>query len=471
MGEDKNVSSANGAASESLLPKYEEVVQSEKHRPTFESGNEKVHLSEQAASKFELDENAAQLKGWSVVGAVCLMMTGVAGFMGSFGNVTEFLQQDLNSSESVISAIGSLTFGLAMGLCPLSFVVMKKIGVRKTCLIGALLWLVGLLASSFVTNPYVLLLTYSVFLGVGANLCFNPSMILVGSHFTNKNQAIASCLATAGISIGNLSINPLMGHLLDTYGWRVTFRMMCAFVVTAMLISIAFYRKPDSQKTNDAESQTTELKAEEKRAKLSTPKMLLNPGVALWMVATLLWSVSFIFPLIHLVKYVKTTPFNDTTEPVTTNQANFVMLVFGIFELIGRFVGGISAERSKINLTYVYTIFTTVAGVVTIATVPVNSFKWMYFYAICCGITSGVANSMIYVTTHKLFGSFYGNRIWTYVNVMVALGAAGGPTLAGVLFDATHSYNLPFNIAGSVFIASGVVMVATKLAVDKHPLK
>lgn len=55
MGEDKNVSSANGAASESLLPKYEEVVQSEKHRPTFESGNEKVHLSEQAASKFELE--------------------------------------------------------------------------------------------------------------------------------------------------------------------------------------------------------------------------------------------------------------------------------------------------------------------------------------------------------------------------------------------------------------------------------
>ena len=52
MDEDKNVSSANGKASESLLPKYEEVVQQEKHQLTFESG--KVHLSEDSASKFKL---------------------------------------------------------------------------------------------------------------------------------------------------------------------------------------------------------------------------------------------------------------------------------------------------------------------------------------------------------------------------------------------------------------------------------
>jgi len=362
--------------------------------------------------------------------------------------------------------IGSLAFGLAMGLCPVSYLVMKKIGVRKTCLIGAFLWLIGLVASSFVNNVYLLLITYSVLLGVGTNFCFNPSMILVGSHFTQRNQAIASCLATAGISIGNLSINPLMGYLLENYGWRLTFRIMCGFVVTTMFISIALYRKPDSQKLNDVELQACEAnKGEEKRAKLSTPKMLFNPGVTLWMIATLLWSVSFIFPLIFLVKYVK------TTFGASTSQANVIMLVFGIFELIGRFVGGTSAERSRINLTYIYAIFTTLAGIVTIATVPINNFQWMYFYGICCGITSGVANSMIYVTTHKLFGSFYGNRIWTYVNVMVALGAAGGPTLAGVLFDATKSYILPFNIAGSVFIASGVVMVATKVAVDKHPLK
>ena len=48
-------------------------------------------------------ENASQLKGWSVVGAVCLMMTGVAGFMGSFGNMTEALQEDFQSTESVTS--------------------------------------------------------------------------------------------------------------------------------------------------------------------------------------------------------------------------------------------------------------------------------------------------------------------------------------------------------------------------------
>ena len=88
--------------------------------------------------------------------------------------------------------------------------------------------------------------------GFTANLISKLYKILVRPK-DNYIELVTLLIAT---NTGNLSINPLMGHLLDTYGWRVTFRMMCAFVVTAMLISIAFYRKPDSQKTNDAESQS-----------------------------------------------------------------------------------------------------------------------------------------------------------------------------------------------------------------------
>ena len=51
------------------------------------------------------------------------------------------------------------------------------------------------------------------------------------------------------------------------------------------------------------------------------------------------------------------------------------------------------------------------------------------------------------------------------------LGVTAGPTLAGALFDATNSYDLPFYFAGSCFIASAVVMVATKKAVDNYSLK
>ena len=59
------------------------------------------------------------------------------------------------------------------------------------------------------------------------------------------------------------------------------------------------------------------------------------------------------------------------------------MIVYAVFAFVGRFVGGFCSEQSRMNLTYVYAIFTTVAGVVTIVTVPINNFYWMYFYAVC----------------------------------------------------------------------------------------
>jgi len=422
-----------------------------------------------------LREIHSKNKGWFVVGATCLMLVGVGGFIGSFGNLVQSLIDEFGSTEALTSFVGSLTFGLGFGLSPVSFIVMKKIGTRFTCLIGVLFYLTGQISSSFVTNIYLLLFTFSVMIGIGGNLIFNPALILVGSHFKEKNQGLATCLATAGLSIGNLGINPLLGYLVDKYKWRIALRIICAYIVSTTLISIIFFSEPEDKKPDEktpsdvelqiAENETKEEEKKEEKTKLSTPRMLINPGVFLWIIATILWNVSFVFPFVFIIKYTK------TTFGVTTIQANSILIVFAVFAFIGRFVGGFCSEQKRINLTHVYAIFTTLAGVVTIVTVPINNFYWMYFYAVCCGVTSGQTNSMIYVTTHKLFGSFYGNRIWTYVYVGVAIGAVVGPTLAGALFDATLSYDLPFYFAGSCFIASAVVMVATKMAVDKYSLK
>lgn len=47
-------------------------------------------------------------------------------------------------------------------------------------------------------------ITFSVGLGIFANLVYNSSLSLTGIYFPNKHQALATCIASAGISFGKL---------------------------------------------------------------------------------------------------------------------------------------------------------------------------------------------------------------------------------------------------------------------------
>ena len=49
----------------------------------------------------KFDEIWSKHKGWFVVGAFCFVLTGIGGFLQSYGNLTQSLRSEFGSSEAL----------------------------------------------------------------------------------------------------------------------------------------------------------------------------------------------------------------------------------------------------------------------------------------------------------------------------------------------------------------------------------
>ncbi|XP_078482450.1 monocarboxylate transporter 3-like [Ciona intestinalis] len=104
--------------------------------------------------------------------------------------------------------IGSLVVGFTAGFSPVSnILIQSRLGARYVALIGVIGASAALVATSFVRNLYLMFLTYSVLFGIFINFIFNGGMVLVGTYFPKKNQALATGIASSGISFGEADLN------------------------------------------------------------------------------------------------------------------------------------------------------------------------------------------------------------------------------------------------------------------------
>lgn len=434
--------------------------------------------------------------GWVVVLAAWVIMIPIAGTLASFGNFVAPLQTGFNSTKLVTGWVGSLSFGFTVGMCPASTALFSVYGARKVALFGVIGTVTGAIVSSFATSIYMMFFTYSMLFGTGANFVYNTAMNLVGQYFPGKYQALATCLATAGISTGTLAINPLAEMLVATWGWRRTLQIMSGAIAVVGGICIAAFRPPPQRTTSVYRAGTKDKNVEkgdmnaaaavdemgqqqhynESKLSLAAKEMKKNvfqkkawsatncahPALIFWLFGTLFWSISFLFPHIFLVDYMSTIEIESSTS-------SLVLLAYGCAELAGRFLCAIFSGMIP-TLSYVYTACSLMAGAVAIITPQFKSLNMMYIYAISAGINSGTLNALMFVTTMQLFGNEKGKYIWGYINVMLALGMVIGPIMAGGIYDATQSYEAAFYVGGGVFILCGFVMAAIKPMLNHWPM-
>jgi MFS family permease len=98
---------------------------------------------------------------------------------------------------------------------------------------------------------------------------------------------------------------------------------------------------------------------------------------------------------------------------------------------------------------------------------------FIHLYSILTGIGFG---GMI-VLMPNLFGAYFGrthfSRIFGWTSPVVTLISAGSPSLAGLLYDATGNYFIPFSIAVA-FVGTGIILALLLrppglLKVNKQP--
>lgn len=172
-------------------------------------------------------------------------------FFSPFFNVTAF--------------VGSATLGMLWFASPLAGYLCDRFGCRLTTLLGGLLCMVSLVATSFVQSLNLMYVTHSLGLGLGACFIYNSCYLVIGQYF-HQRLSTATGIVALGASLGVLYNGPLLQMLLDSLGWRASLRSMTAAYGLICILSLAFNPNVEKKETTDSNLQNAE-KADEEEGK------------------------------------------------------------------------------------------------------------------------------------------------------------------------------------------------------------
>ncbi|XP_022090590.1 monocarboxylate transporter 5-like [Acanthaster planci] len=443
--------------------------------------------------------------GWLVTFCTFLIILPVTGILSAFGVIFVKLQKEFQISDLAVGWIGSLAFGIMFAASPFSTCLFKRFGHRVVTIIGVLLCSGGLLLSSFMPDPHLLFLTYSLLFGVGSNFIDNTSLNLVGAYFPRKNSARSTCFATLGWSVGSLALNPGLEFLSDEVGWRNTFRICSgALFVIGMISALTF--RPPPQKYSDMiakmerERQLQKLMRKESNAcageasskavadgdgeeksgnsgescsgqgseyqpigqdQKHTLKQNLRsfarafkaPGFVLWFTANIVMNISLIFPFVNMIKFM-------TTIGITEEEGSFVLTIVGTADLGGRLGSAFFGDHLPVKSVYVYPVCSTIMAAATFCLLLINSLTGMYAFSIVIGICTGVVNSMLFKAVMDMYGSNLVAESWTFTLLAAGVGISVGPTVAGAAYDYTQKFDIAFYVGGAMFVLASVLTLA-----------
>ena len=152
--------------------------------------------------------------------------------------------------------------------------MIRKIGIRFTMLIGAVVCPLGFILASFNTALWQLYITQGLIYGIGGAFCFSPSLTVcvtttnikrymrvclykkkfkLPPQWFFKNRALATGIAVSGSGIGGVAISPRTQSLIASLGYRNALRILGAMNFGILLIATALarsrYRPPPSSGT------------------------------------------------------------------------------------------------------------------------------------------------------------------------------------------------------------------------------
>ncbi len=146
----------------------------------------------------------------------------------------------LRSEFSMAIAVQNLAWGIGQ---PIFGAIAEKIGDRKAIVIGAIMYAVGLVLSSFAVTPQAHQF-YEVMVGFGiAGTGFGVILAVVGRASSDDNRSMSLAIAAAAGSSGQVFGPPLAEYLLGFMGWQTVF-LIFAGMILSVLLTLPLMRTP-----------------------------------------------------------------------------------------------------------------------------------------------------------------------------------------------------------------------------------
>lgn len=371
--------------------------------------------------------------------------------------INTYMAEDFKMDRQLLGLIFTvfmLTSGVSSPICA---IVINKIGVRFTLIIGSILVLVSSLSMAlFVTTGLQAVVCFGVIAGLGV-VAGGALPAQTGVNFWfDRRRALALSVILSAPGFGGFFAAPILNQIItDANGnWRVGWWVIAGLSFISILVSILFVREdpasmgqyPDGVSPDEQTQDTTVTPAAASyRVYRTTEEWQFREAIrtpVLWLVmfCTMSYGSTFAVFLAHGVIHLQ----DLGHSPAAAARALSAMT---ISTLVGNFIIGALGDRFEPRVLWVVMLTCSFLSMVLLPTVT-GPFE-MYPASILLGI--GFGGSVVCVMT--LLSNYFGVKIYAYVAgcSMAAqiVGSSTMPVLAGTVYDHYGSYaNVFYSLAG-----------------------
>jgi sugar phosphate permease len=181
--------------------------------------------------------------GWFAMALAFLTMLTAAGIRSTPGVLMQPLEADMHWSAATISfavAVNIALFGL-MG--PFTAALMQSIGVRTTMLIGLCVCAAATAATAFIQTPAELVLSWGVFVGLGAGLIGSVVAATISARWFVKQRGLVTGVLSAANATGQLVFLPFFANVVTHHGWRPMGLVVSAIALSVAALVLLFMRE------------------------------------------------------------------------------------------------------------------------------------------------------------------------------------------------------------------------------------
>ncbi|KAI9146741.1 major facilitator superfamily transporter [Paramyrothecium foliicola] len=175
------------------------------------------------------DRKSEELKyRWAIVVLVFLINVHTWGLIGSYSIFLAYYLHSgafENRDPLTLAFVAGLSFSIALLVAPLVTRFSPWIGTRPTVMIGVFLESGGLIAASFSTKIWHLVLAQGLLFGAGVGLIVNVTVSIVPQWFVAR-RSFAVALTTAGSGTGGLIFSLSIQPIIDSLGVSWAFRIL-----------------------------------------------------------------------------------------------------------------------------------------------------------------------------------------------------------------------------------------------------
>lgn len=398
--------------------------------------------------------------GWRIVAAGFGIQLLVGALLNqAYGAYVVLLRAEFGWSKTMLSAAFSLTRVESGLIGPLQGWLNDRFGPRFVMRIGIVLFGIGFMLFSQIREPWQFYTTFAL-MALGSSLGgFFPLTVAIVNWF-ERRRATALAVMSMGFAVGGLVV-PIVVVMLETFGWRTT-----AFLSGLMILGIGLpltqviHHKPeDLGYTVDGLPKIEPVDGAPRPNLTSAPDFeaaeALKTG-AFWFISlghgAALLIVSAV--MVHLV------PHLNENLGYSLGVAALVVTLMTAMQVIGQLAGGFLGDQFSKRAIVVICMAMHTIGILLVA--YATGLGMVVAFAVLHGLAWGTRGPLMQAMRADYFGRSSFGTIMGFSSLISMLGMTLGPLVAGLLADATGSYETGFTVlAGLAGLGSIFFILAT----------